>query len=282
MSTTTNSKNDAYREGSLLTKSDMRKVLLRSCCQDTDWNYERQQNLPACYTMIPVLKRLYKDDRKEMAAALKRHLEFMACTPHIVSLLYGICAAMEEEHKKNKDFDPSIISSVKVSLMGPMAGIGDAFFWGTWLTIATGIGVSFAQQGSLLGPVLFLLIFNVPAVIARIYCLGLGYDNGVKFFANMSNSNIIEKVTKSASILGLMVVGAMAASMISVSIPLEVGVDGAMSSIQSYIDQIMPGFLSLAVFGLMYWLLGKKIKTTTILIILIIVSCIGTYFGVLG
>ena len=163
-----------------------------------------------------------------------------------------------------------------------MAGIGDAFFWGTWLTIATGIGVSFAQQGSLLGPVLFLLIFNVPAVIARIYCLGLGYDNGVKFFANMSNSNIIEKVTKSASILGLMVVGAMAASMISVSIPLEVGVDGAMSSIQSYIDQIMPGFLSLAVFGLMYWLLGKKIKTTTILIILIIVSCIGTYFGVLG
>lgn len=198
-----------------------------------------------------------------------------------MTLLCGICAAMEEENKKSEEFDGKLISSVKVSLMGPMAGIGDAFFWGTLLTIATGIGVSFSQQGSILGPLLFLLVFNIPAVFARIYCLPVGYENGVRFFANMSNSRLIAKVTKAASILGLMVVGAMAASMISVNIPLAVGVGDAMTPIQTYIDQIMPGFLPLVAFGMMYWLLGKKIKTTTILILLIIVSCIGTFLGIL-
>lgn len=282
MPTTMNSNDKPYREDSLYTKNDMRQVMVRSFHQDCCWNYERQQNVAFCYMMIPILKRLYKGDKKALSDGLKRHLEFMAVTPHYNTLLIGICAAMEEENRKLTEFDPSLISSVKVSLMGPMAGIGDAFFWGTWLTIATGIGVSFAQRGTILGPLLFLLVFNLPHLIAKFSCLGIGYKNGVKFFANMSNSNIIARVTKSASVLGLMVVGAMAASMIAVTIPLEVGVEGAMSSVQSYIDQIMPGFLPLVVFGLMYWLLGKKVKTTTILIILITISCIGAFFGVLG
>ncbi len=33
-----------------------------------------------------------------MAAALKRHLEFFNTTPHIVTLILGINAAMEEEN----------------------------------------------------------------------------------------------------------------------------------------------------------------------------------------
>ena len=35
-----------------------------------------------------------------MAQALQRHLEFMSCTPHIVTLLMGITGAMEEENEK--------------------------------------------------------------------------------------------------------------------------------------------------------------------------------------
>lgn len=281
MSMTTNSNKEAYREGSLITKKDMRQVFTRSCTLDSGWNYERQQNMNFCYMMIPILKRLYSNDKEKMSQALKRHLEFMSCTPHIVTLLSGICTAMEEEGKKNEEFDPTMISSVKVSLMGPMAGVGDSFFWGTLLTIAIGIAVSFAQQGSMIGPILFLLIINIPGFLARYYCLGIGYDNGVKFFASMSQSDVIENITKAASVLGLMVVGAMAASMISISIPLEVGVNGATSSIQSYIDQIMPCCLPALVFGIMYWLLGKKVKTTTILIALVVISCIGTFFGIL-
>ena len=97
----------------------------------------------------------------------------------------------------------------------------------------------------------------------------------------MTSSGVLEKVTKVVSILGLLVVGSMIASMISISIPLEVGVEGAMTPIQEYIDWIMPCFLPACAFGFMYWLLGKNVKTTKILIGLVIFSIICSYFGIL-
>lgn len=276
---TTNSK-DILSESSL-TKKDLRKVFTRSCTLDSAWNYERQQNLMYCYAMIPVLKRLYGDDKEKMAEALSRHLEFMSCTPHLVSLLMGITGAMEEENAREETFDASSISAVKTSLMGPMAGIGDSFFWGTLLTIAIGVAVSFSKEGSIIGPIAFLLIINIPGFLARYYCLHAGFKYGVKFFGDKSNSEIIENITKAASILGLMVIGAMVASTVSISIPFEIGVKGATQPIQDYIDQIMPCLLPLLSFGIMYWLLGKNVKTTTILVFLIVIACIGTFFGIL-
>lgn len=278
---TTNSKNDYISENSIITKKDFRSVFYRSCTLDAAWNYERQQHIMYCYMMIPILKRLYKDDKEQMAAGLQRHLEFMSCTPHIVTLLGGITGAMEEENARDENFDPASISAVKTSLMGPMAGIGDSFFWGTLLTIAIGIAVSFSQQGSILGPISFLLIINVPAFLARYYCLKAGFQYGVKFFGDLSNSGMIQNITKAASILGLMVIGAMVATTVNISIPLEIGVEGAQQTIQSYIDQIMPCLLPFLTFLGMYWLLGKGVKTTRILVILIIFSCICTFFGIL-
>lgn len=277
---TTNSKNNTISPESKITKSDLRKVFTRSCTLDSAWNYERQQNLMFAYTMIPVLKRVYSN-QDDMAKALQRHLEFMSCTPHIVTLLVGIAGAMEEENAKDDNFDASSISAVKTSLMGPMAGIGDSFFWGTLLTIAIGIGVSFAKEGSIIGPIAFLLIINIPGFLARYYCLNAGFKYGVKFFGDLNNSSVIENITKAASILGLMVIGGMIATTVSITIPLEIGVAGAEQTVQSFIDQIMPCLLPFAVFGIMYWLLGKNVKTTTILVFLIIISCIGTYFKIL-
>lgn len=273
-----NSNSETITENSKITKKDFWKVFFRSCTLDSSWNYERQQNLSYCYMMIPILKRLYTK-KEDMAAALKRHLEFMSCTPHVVSLLCGITGAMEEENAKDPDFDSSSISAVKTSLMGPMAGIGDSFFWGTLLTIAIGIAVSFSSEGSIIGPLAFILIINVPGFLARYYCLKSGFKYGVKFFGDLSNSGVIEKVTKAASILGLMVIGAMVATTVSISIPLEIGVGGATQTVQSYIDQIMPGLLPVSAFGIMYWLLGKNVKTTTILVCLIALCCLGTFVG---
>ena len=96
----------------------------------------------------------------------------------------------------------------------------------------------------------------------------------------LSDSGLVENITRTASILGLMVIGAMVATTVSISIPLEIGINGATQPIQSYIDQIMPALLPFGAFSLMYWLLGKRIKTTTILIFLIIICCIGSYFGI--
>lgn len=77
-------------------------------------------------------------------------------------MILGVSAAMEENNANDPNFDTESINNVKVSLMGPLAGIGDSFIWGTLRIIATGVGLSLATQGNILGPILFLLVFNLP------------------------------------------------------------------------------------------------------------------------
>ena len=60
---------------------------------------------------------------------------------------------MEEKNAEQEDFDVDTINSIKLSLMGPLAGIGDSFIWGTLRIIATGVGLSLATQGNVLGPI---------------------------------------------------------------------------------------------------------------------------------
>lgn len=137
---TTNSRVSTISKDSSITKKDFWSCYWRSLVCDASWNYERMQNLAFVYMMAPIIRRVYKNEA-DKAAALKRHLEFMSVTPHISTLLVGIAGAMEEENSKNPDFDERSISAVKSSLMGPLAGIGDSFFWGTLKIIAAGIGI---------------------------------------------------------------------------------------------------------------------------------------------
>lgn len=260
-------------EGSRITKKDFWSCYFRSLTLDSSWNYERMQNLAYGYMMAPIIRRLYQDE-EQRAAALKRHLEFMSVTPHICTLLVGISGAMEEENSTNEDFDESSINAVKSSLMGPMAGIGDAFFWGTLKLIAAGIGISLAAQGNILGPVLFFLIINIPHFVLRYICLDKGFKYGTQFFKDLSMTDVVSKITEAASMMGLMVIGGMTAANVYFELPVMIGSGEWAEPLQSYLDSIMPCLLPAGIFVLLYWLIGKKVKTTTILLAIIVI-CVG-------
>ncbi len=245
-----------------ITTRDLRRVFWRSFQMEFSWNYERQMNLAFVYTLIPVLKKLYPQ-KEELRAALKRHLVFFNTTPHIVTLLLGITTAMEEKNSQQKTIDAGAIDNVKASLMGPLAGLGDSFFWGTLRLIATGIGTSLALQGSILGPILFLLVFNVPHILVRWFFTRWGYVLG----------------TYGASIMGLMVVGAMTASMINITIPISFGAGEAKTEVQDIINNVMPCLLPLISFGIVYWLLGRRVKPLTIIGGMALVGIFGSWIG---
>lgn len=263
---TTNSKDNKK-----ITDKDLRKVFWRSFTLEGSWNYERMAHLGYAYSMIPVLKKLY-DKKEDLSRALKRHLEFVNITPQIVTLLLGISTAMEEQNSNDENFDESSISSVKTGLMGPIAGIGDSFFWGTLKIIAAGVGVSLSAQGSILGPILFLLIFNVPHWILRYICMFGGYRLGTGLLSKVEESGLMGKVTYGASILGLMVIGGMTASMVSFTLPFTVGSGDTAVALQEILDGIMPALLPLGLTGLIYYLLGKGAKATHIILGLIVVG----------
>lgn len=91
--------NETFKEGGIVTKNDMRSVFWRSFPLQASFNYERMQNVGFCYSLLPVLKRLYPE-KKEASEALKRHLSFFNTTPQLVTFITGACIAMEEENKK--------------------------------------------------------------------------------------------------------------------------------------------------------------------------------------
>ena len=224
---------------------ELTRVFWRSFQMEFSWNYERQMNLGYIYAIIPVLEKLYKDNKEGLKRALKRHLEFFNMTPHIVTLMLGISAAMEKENSEAEDFDENSINNIKTALMGPLSGIGDSFFWGTLRLIATGIGTSLSLQGNALGPILFLFIFNVPHIIIRFLLVKLGYKLGIEFLSKLQKNGTMEKLTFGASILGLVVIGAMAARMIDISTPLSFVSGENKIEVQGILNDIMPGILQL-------------------------------------
>lgn len=244
------------------------------------YNYERQQALGFAIGMWPAIKRFYHT-KEEQSDALVRHMAIFNTTPHLVSAITGIAAVMEKEASINKAFDKNIINNVKVGLMGPLAGIGDSFFWGTLRIIASGIGISLAQQGSFLGAILFLLIFNVPHIIIRYYGTVFGYKSGINLMNNAKDSGVLQMLSKGATIVGLMVIGGMSASMVAMATPFSITIGKTAFKIQDYLNQIFPLLLPLLYTLAMFWLLKKGRKPTTILLITIIVGIVGVALGIL-
>jgi fructoselysine/glucoselysine PTS system EIID component len=218
---------------------------------------------------------LYKT-KDEMAQALKRHLQFFNTSPYGSTLILGITAAMEEQNSQDADFDAESINSIKLGLMGPLAGVFDSLFWGTFKVIAAGVGASLALKGNIAGPILFLIIFNVPHLLLRYNLTFIGYNSGTKFLRNLAKNNVMDKLTTGASILGLMVIGAMPATLISITTPLAIGSSKSAVTLQGILDQIVPDIIPLGLTFLVYYFVKRNVKTTYLLLGLLVLGFVGS------
>lgn len=264
-----------------LNNKDLRSIFWRSMTLEASWNYERQQNLGYSYAMNKILTKLYPN-KEQRSLALKRHMAFFNCTSYLSTFIMGISASMEEKNAQSpEEFDSDSINNVKSALMGPLSGIGDSFFQGTLRVIATGIGTSLALHGNILGPILFLLIFNIPAQLVRWIGLKKGYDLGVTLLNDAESSGLMSKLTYGASILGLMVIGGMTGSMVIVKLGGYIGQGSDKQSLQAIVNSIMPNLLPLGCVMLIYWLLRKKVSTIVLLFGIFGVSILFAWLGIL-
>ena len=273
--------NEQAHQDALITKKDLRSLYLCSWTIMCSWNYERQMHLGFMFGMAPILDKLYKNKPEEKKAAYRRHMEFFNCTPQMTGFIMGLAASMEEQNVKSEDgsFQADSISMVKTSLMGPFSGIGDSFFQGTLRIITFGIGLSFAQQGSVLGPILAVLLFAIPSILFGYYGTVLGYESGNKYLTKLYQEGIMDRVMQFASIVGLAVVGGMVASMVSITTPLTFTTGGTELVLQDMLDFIIPKLLPLVFTLGIYGLIQKKVNTNVLL--LGIVIC-GIILGALG
>ncbi|AYA40486.1 PTS mannose transporter subunit IID [Xenorhabdus nematophila] len=271
-----------------LTQSDIRGVFLRSNLFQGSWNFERMQALGFCFSMVPVIRRLYPENTEERKQALKRHMEFFNTHPYVAAPILGVTMAMEEQRANGADIDDGAINGIKVGLMGPLAGVGDPIFWGTVRPVFAALGAGIAMSGSLLGPVLFFFLFNLVRLLTRYFGVAYGYKKGLDIVKDM-DGGFLQKMTEGASILGLFVMGALVNKWTKVNIPLVVSEvpdpmtgEIKVTTVQTILDQLMPGLMPLLLtFGCM-WLLRKKVNPLWIIVGFFILGIVGFRFGFLG
>lgn len=258
------------------TKKEITKLSLSTMFTCITFNYERMMAPGFTFVQIPFLKKIYKDDKDGLSAALTDNMEFINTHPNFVGFLSGLLLSLEEAKE-----DRSVIKGIKMALYAPLAGIGDAFFWFTLLPIMAGICGSLAMEGNIIGPILFALVY-LCVYLLRIPLTHFGYNLGIKSLSKINENT--EKISRSASIIGITVIGGLIATYVSLASTIKVNLsEGHVWELQSgLLDKIFPNILGIGYVALLYFLLKKKNVSPVVLIVMtFIIMLAGSFFGVL-
>ena len=267
-----------------VTKDDLFWTFVRSNFLLGSFNFERMQSMGFCVSMMPILKRVYGDNVTEMKAALKRHLEFFNTQPFVAAAIMGIIGAMEEKRANGADISPATLSGVKVGLIGPLAGVGDPIFWGTIRPVLAALGAGIALTGSIIGPIIFFVAFNAIRLATHWYGVKYGYEKGTQLVENIGG-NEMKFLTEGASVLGLLVMGALVAKWTTVNMPLVISEydnavgDHVVTTLQTILDSLMPGIVALLMTFACMWLLKRGMNPLLIIIGLFVIGIVGYAIG---
>ncbi|SCI71442.1 PTS system mannose-specific EIID component [uncultured Clostridium sp.] len=258
-------------EGETLDKKTLNQMAWRSMFLQASFNYERMQAGGWLYSILPGLKKIHKN-KQDLSTSMKHNLEFFNCHPFLITFVMGIVLSLEQ-----KKADVQTIRSLRVAAMGPLGGIGDAIFWFTLLPIAAGVGANLALEGSIAGPIIFLLMFNIVHLGLRFWLMHWSYKTGVEGITKITKN--AKEFTRAATILGMIVVGALIASYVSIDIVTEIPIGETSLKVQEILDGIMPKLLPLGLTFGMYGLVKKNVSPMINILIMVLIGIAGAYIG---
>jgi mannose/fructose/N-acetylgalactosamine-specific phosphotransferase system component IID len=171
--------------------------------------------------------------------------------------------------------------------MGPLAGVGDTVVWALYNSIIFAIGANWGLQGNIFGPIFVVLMVSIPYFLVRYWQFFWAYRQGDKLLSSFG-TGVIGRITEAATLIGLMVVGGFAPSIVSVTTPLKLTTSATVNGtaattnvvVQTQLDAIVPYLLPVLFVFLTYWLLKNKgwspIKAIGLLVV------VGFVLGALG
>ena len=257
-----------------ITSQDINSVSKRwILASQITWNYEKMMAIGYLYSILPVLRKLYKKE-EELKAAMKNHVQFFNTTPHMGGFILGIDIATEAEGKN------SSTNGIKTGLMGPFAGVGDTIFGVLIPTICGSIAAYMGQQGNVTGVVIWILV-NIAIMAFRYLTVGIGYREGTKLIASAKDK--LDALTSAATLLGITVVGALIPTVVRANITATFTTGEVTLAGQDILDQIMPSLVPVLIVAAIYVLLGKKkMSSTKAILIVMAASIIFAAIGFLG
>ncbi len=265
-----------------LSKSDVSKACWNwQFFSHANYNYERLQGSAFAASMTPIIKKLYPNDKKKQAEVLTRHMAFFNTEPNFGTVIHGIVIAMEEQIARGAEISADAINSIKTGLMGPLAGLGDTLTQGTIIPLLLALGISFGKDGNLFGPLFFIIACCAVLMgITRTFWMR-GYNLGKDAVTSLLGDEKIQKIINAASILGVIVIGALIAQFVNLDLTLNIGVGETMVNLQADVfDKIVPKILPFGLTVLMYRLLQKQKSPIMLMVVIIVSALVGAYLGI--
>ncbi|MBM7687014.1 PTS system mannose/fructose/sorbose family transporter subunit IID [Defluviitalea raffinosedens] len=279
-------------------KKISQKTLKKSFLNWFFWNGCSQQaesmlGLAFGQSMAPVIDELY-DTKEEKAEALKRHITLFNTEAQVGSICNGIVCGLEEANA-NGACTPDLISSVKVALIGPTSAIGDSLWVATFIPILLTICLSISQASQAtgwLGPVLYMLVYPIGTFLLSWYLFKLGYKSGIEGMSTFMSTGKLNYLTDTMTVLGLIVVGALTASFVTLQLPIQIIRDvydattgqilenQVIFDADKVVNSIFPHILPLLLTLVVYYLYSKKKWSPLKLMGLIfVIACVLTFIG---
>jgi len=249
------------------------------------WNYERMQSVGYCYSMLPVLKKMHPDP-EDFKEAFITNLNFFNTNPVLgTPLIMGAHIALEEA---GASYDTT--EGLKVGLMGPLAGVGDTLVWALYNSIIFSIAAIMALNGNAMGPIMAMVLVFFPYMALRYWQITWAYKEGTHLLTSIG-SGAIGRITEFATIVGLIVIGGFAPSIVRLTTPLAYSQGAVVNgeavtqtvAVQTQLDAILPYMLPVLATFLCYWLLKKKSwSPVKVILLLVVVGFIGGALGIFG
>lgn len=277
----------AEEKQTLVSKKDLVKAWWRwTTAVEVPVSFDRMQALAFGYSMNGVMRKIYKDKPEELKDAMKRHTSMFNTNCDWGSIIHGITISLEEQRAlgHEDEITPEMIQSLKIGLMGPLAGIGDSVDQGIVATIPLAIFVPMAQQGSVLAAFIPGLIYIAWSYFWSWTLFNKGYTLGKNSVLEILHSGAIKKVIDIASIVGLFMIGCLSASYVKVSTILEFasGANGATTTVQSILDGILPNMLPFVVVMSMYLYITKRgPKFIRLMVYTMVITVVLTFFHII-
>lgn len=269
-----------------ITKKDVTKTYLRwHFANEIPHSFERYLAPSLLYAMMPILKKLYKDDDALKAAYKRQLLFFNTQLSWGGGVITGLMSSMEQQ-RAQEEYEGSeilmqddLMYNTKAGLMGALAGIGDAIDSGTVQYIFIAIAVPWAQQGSALGAIFPFVCFALYQAVLGVFFARQAFSMGRNATGLMQSAGV-QTAIETLSVLGLFMMGILAGKYVKVESALKFVISGREFVLQDILNQIVPGILPLAVVMGVYWFYTKKgLKVTQALLwltgILIVLAGIG-------
>ena len=247
----------------------------------TCFSQEHMQTFGYLAAMLPIVEELY-DNKEDQARSMNTYTTFFNSEPQIASVVVGITAGLEEARAKGQeDVNDEMINGLRAGLMGPLAGIGDSLIVGTLIPVLLGISLGLSTGGNPLGAIFYIVVWNLLAYFGMRFAYMKGYELGGKAVEVLVGPTG-QAIRKAIGVVGGMVVGAVAATWVSVktSLVLKNAAGKPFLELQKQLDAVYPGLLTALFVVLCWWLMAKKkMSPITVMLLLVVIAFVGVLVG---